>query len=196
MRSEAGFGAMVWVACLSVVPAAGAGAQGRETPATGVVTATSTLSFRQPPPESAGPYWRPLFWGLPIVFGMPTASEALKPVNTPAVGSAAIVPAASATPVEPSSIQPLRQSAPARTAASARGRLRLRVTPVTAQVYVDGFYAGTAEEALEQADGLNVTAGWHRLEFRAPGHETLAVNVTVEIDRAVTWQGELRPVRD
>jgi hypothetical protein len=72
--------------------------------------------------------------------------------------------------------------------------LRLEVRPATAQVYVDGFYVGTVENAGSAA-GLSLAAGWHRLEFRAPGYATSAVNVTIEANRTISHSGELTPMR-
>ena len=97
---------------------------------------------------------------------------------------------------EPSSIQPLEPSElppPARP--SARGTLRLEVNPSTAQAYVDGFYVGTVDALNRSASGLSLTAGWHRLQFRAPGYETPAINVTVEPNRTTSYRGELKPMR-
>jgi hypothetical protein len=106
-------------------------------------------------------------------------------------------PAPPSPPVESSSIQPPFQ--PATTARgsqeSARGNLWLDVQPSSAQVYVDGFYRGTVEDCRRSAAGLSLATGWHRLELRAPGFETPAINVTVETNRTTSWQGTLKPTR-
>jgi hypothetical protein len=100
------------------------------------------------------------------------------------------------TSSESSSIRPLPPSEPPQPARpSARGNLRLEIEPRTAQVYVDGFYVGTVEDLNRSAPGLNLAAGWHRLEFRAPGYETPAVNVTIEANRTASYRGELKPTR-
>jgi hypothetical protein len=110
---------------------------------------------------------------------------------------------AAATPVpqprpayaEPSSIQPLTPSAPARSNASSSGAgtLRFDVLPPNAQVYVDGFFAGAAD-ALNDRGGLIASAGWHRLELRARGYQTAAVNVTIEPGRTAAFPLALRPL--
>ena len=79
-----------------------------------------------------------------------------------------------------------------RPASSPTGTLQLEVAPPHAQVYVDGFSVGTVE-AVTGSGGLTVTAGWHRLEFRAPGYQTPAVNVTIEVNRTITYHLALRP---
>jgi hypothetical protein len=96
---------------------------------------------------------------------------------------------------EPSLIQPLLPFQPPQTSAqSPRGNLRLEVRPDTAQVYVDGFYSGTVEESTRSPAGLSLTAGWHRLEFRAPGYETPAVNVTILANQTTSYRGELKAI--
>ena len=99
--------------------------------------------------------------------------------------------------VESSSIQPpFRPTATTGAAqGSLRGNLWLDVEPNSAQVYVDGFYLGTVEECHRNPAGLNLATGWHRLEFRAPGYETPAVNVTIEANRTTSYHGELKPTR-
>jgi hypothetical protein len=94
---------------------------------------------------------------------------------------------------EPSSIQPLEPSSRREPGASssATGTLRLDILPPTAQVYVDGFYVGSVDTLNR---GLTVSAGWHRLEFRAPGYQTPAVNVTIEPRRTVAYRLALRPI--
>ncbi|HEX3702662.1 MAG TPA: hypothetical protein VHU82_04985 [Vicinamibacterales bacterium] len=93
----------------------------------------------------------------------------------------------------PSSIQPPAPGAFARASSTAMGTVRLDVLPRTAQVYVDGFYAGTVD-ALEARGGLTADAGWHRLELRAPGCQTPAANVTIEANRTIVFRLALQPI--
>jgi hypothetical protein len=97
-------------------------------------------------------------------------------------------------PAESSLIQPLLTLPRPQPSQSARGKLQLVVEPMTAQVIVDGFYAGTVEDIAQLATGLDLDAGWHRLEFRAPGYVTPTVNVTIEANRTLTYRAELRPI--
>jgi len=69
--------------------------------------------------------------------------------------------------------------------------VRLEITPASAQVFVDGFFGGTVEDST----GLTLAAGWHRLEFRAAGYETLAANVTVVSNGTVKFRGSLVALR-
>lgn len=93
----------------------------------------------------------------------------------------------------PSSIQPPAPGESPRASSAAKGTLRLDVLPRTAQVYVDGFYAGTVD-ALEARGGLTADAGWHRLELRAPGCLTPAANVTIEANRTIVFRLALQPI--
>jgi hypothetical protein len=76
-----------------------------------------------------------------------------------------------------------------------RGGLRLEIGPPGAQLYVDGFYSGTVDEVNRSQAGLSLPVGWHRLEIRAPGFVTPAINVTIEANRIVSYHGELTPLR-
>jgi hypothetical protein len=97
-------------------------------------------------------------------------------------------------PPESSLIQPMLTLARPQAPQAAQGTLQLEVAPNIAQVYVDGFYVGTVEDLSRLGAGLTVGAGWHRLEFRAPGYVTPAVNVTIEANRTFTYRGELKPI--
>lgn len=66
------------------------------------------------------------------------------------------------------------------------GSLRLRVTPETARVYVDGALAGVAEEFGGLGNHLAVPAGRRELEFRAEGYETLSMTIDVRAGRTQT----------
>jgi hypothetical protein len=99
------------------------------------------------------------------------------------------------TPAESSSIRPLQPSSPPQTSATARGGLRVEIGPASGQLYVDGFYVGTVEDSNRSAAGLSLPTGWHRLEVRAPGFVTPAINVTIEANRTVSYRGELTPLR-
>jgi hypothetical protein len=80
---------------------------------------------------------------------------------------------------------------PPRVLDSKSGGLRLEVAWTAAQVFVDGFYAGTVEDCNRAPSGVVLAAGWHRIELRAPGFATLAANVTIQPERTITY----RPVR-
>jgi hypothetical protein len=74
------------------------------------------------------------------------------------------------------------------------GLLRLAVTPASAQVFVDSYYVGTVADVDAQRV-LQLEAGPHRLEFRAPQYRTLTVDVRVSPMETVTYRGALDPDR-
>jgi hypothetical protein len=90
------------------------------------------------------------------------------------------------TPVVPT-VTPIRERLPERLF----GLLWLEVQPGNAQVYADGYYVGVADDFVR---GLELEAGPHRIEIRAPGYETLAFDVRMEPDRSITYRGDLKPI--
>jgi hypothetical protein len=78
--------------------------------------------------------------------------------------------------------------------APATGLLRLSVTPASAQVFVDSYYVGTVDDINAQRV-LQLEAGPHRLEFRAPQYQTHTVDVRVLPYETVTYRSALELVR-
>jgi hypothetical protein len=72
------------------------------------------------------------------------------------------------------------------------GTLRLIVEPFALmQVYVDGFFVGTPSDF----DGdLQLEAGAHSVELRAPGYEAISFAVRISAGRSVTYRRSLEPV--
>jgi hypothetical protein len=77
---------------------------------------------------------------------------------------------------------------------AARGGLVLQTVPDMAQVFVDGYYVGLAEEFGLGGRGINLDAGPHQVELRAPGYETLTFGVAIEPDSIVRYRGEMQPI--
>ena len=74
------------------------------------------------------------------------------------------------------------------------GLLRLTVTPSSAQVFVDSYYVGTVDDVNAQRV-LELEAGPHRLEIRAPQYQTLTVDVRILPRETITYRGALEPIR-
>jgi hypothetical protein len=74
------------------------------------------------------------------------------------------------------------------------GLLRLKIKPRDAEVYVDGYFVGVVDEFDGVFQRLHIESGTHRVEIRAPGYETLVVDVRISADRLTTYQGELRRI--
>ncbi|HVQ13668.1 MAG TPA: hypothetical protein VMS40_08760, partial [Vicinamibacterales bacterium] len=62
-------------------------------------------------------------------------------------------------------------------ASAPEGRLALFVTPASAQVLVDGFYAGTVADFQDR--GLWLESGPRRIELRADGYQTETFDVRI-----------------
>jgi hypothetical protein len=75
-----------------------------------------------------------------------------------------------------------------------RGALVLQTVPGMAQVFVDGYYVGVAEEFGPGGRAINLDAGTHHVELRAAGYDTLAFNVVIESNNIVRYRGEMQPI--
>lgn len=73
------------------------------------------------------------------------------------------------------------------------GRLRLKVKPREAQVYVDGYFSGLVDQFDGVFQRLALRAGAHRIEIRAEGYEPLAFEVLITPHETVTYTGSLKP---
>ncbi len=75
---------------------------------------------------------------------------------------------------------------------SGRGGLKLKVEPKDAEVYVDGYYMGTVDDFNGTFQKMELEAGPHRVEIRAPGFQTITFDVRIEPNDTVTYRGELQ----
>jgi hypothetical protein len=73
------------------------------------------------------------------------------------------------------------------------GDLRLEVTPKSAEVFVDGGYAGVVNDFNGHFHHLSVTPGGHRIEISAPGFEALTFNAYVQPDRTTDYKANMIP---
>jgi hypothetical protein len=76
--------------------------------------------------------------------------------------------------------------------ADVRGSLGIETIPGSAQVFIDGFYVGLAEEFGLLGRPMNIAAGSHRVELRAPGYETLAFSVMIEPNQILRYRGDMQ----
>jgi hypothetical protein len=77
---------------------------------------------------------------------------------------------------------------------AARGALLLQTVPGVAQVFIDGYYVGVAEEFGLGGRAINLDAGAHHVELRAPGYETLTFRVVIESNNIVRYRGEMQGI--
>jgi hypothetical protein len=71
------------------------------------------------------------------------------------------------------------------------GELRLDVSPRHAQVYVDGYFAGTVDDFDGAFQGIRLAPGAYRIDIVAPGYETLTFDVRITPGQKVRYRGEL-----
>ena len=76
-----------------------------------------------------------------------------------------------------------------------QGKIRLKVKPRNAKVYVDGYYVGTVDEFDGALQKLTLNGGRHRVEIKAEGYETADFDVLIAPDETVTYQGELKKLQ-
>jgi hypothetical protein len=71
------------------------------------------------------------------------------------------------------------------------GSIRLNVQPTSAEVYVDGYYAGIVDDFDGHFQHLNLTPGPHHIEITAPGFQPLTVDVVIEPHRKIDYRGRM-----
>jgi hypothetical protein len=76
-----------------------------------------------------------------------------------------------------------------RDANDAIGYLRLDMQPESAQVYVDGLYAGTVADFSR--GGRALEAGPHRVEFNADGFDSQSVELRIRANDTLAYRGTL-----
>lgn len=73
------------------------------------------------------------------------------------------------------------------------GGLRLEVTPKTAQVFVDGYYAGVVDDFNGHFQHLDMAPGGHHIELRQPGFQPMGFDVYVQPGHTSDYKGALIP---
>jgi hypothetical protein len=76
---------------------------------------------------------------------------------------------------------------------AAYGGVRIQGAPRNAQVFADGYYAGVVDDFDGVFQRLDLPAGPHRIEIRAPGFPERSVDVRVEPGRTITFHADGRP---
>ncbi len=72
------------------------------------------------------------------------------------------------------------------------GRVKLKVRPRDAEVFVDNYFAGYVDDFDGFLQALKLDSGGYRIEIRKPGFETLHFDVRVQPDRTITFRGEMK----
>jgi hypothetical protein len=78
----------------------------------------------------------------------------------------------------------------------ARGGLRIESSPGSAQVYIDGFYVGSADDFGISGRPLDLDEGPHRVELRAGGYATMNFDISISANQTMRYRGDLQRVPD
>jgi hypothetical protein len=73
------------------------------------------------------------------------------------------------------------------------GGVRIKVDDRDAEVFVDGYYAGTVDDFDGIWQQLRLDDGSYRIEIRKPGYEPLTFDVRIMPGRTITYRGRLVP---
>ena len=72
------------------------------------------------------------------------------------------------------------------------GALRLKVKQRQAEVFVDGYFAGSVNDYDGTFQRLHLDPGPHRVEVRLDGYEPLLFEVRILPDKTITYKGDMR----
>ena len=73
--------------------------------------------------------------------------------------------------------------------------LRLKIKPRSAEVFVDGYFVGLVNDFDGVFQKLHIESGAHRVEIRAPGYETLDIDLRVAAGKTSVYTGELKKIQ-
>jgi hypothetical protein len=72
------------------------------------------------------------------------------------------------------------------------GGLSFQISPDTAEVYVDGNYAGEVGQFTSGSQPLGLPAGRHHVELREPGFDVTSFDVDIIAGQVIPYQGQLQ----
>jgi hypothetical protein len=70
------------------------------------------------------------------------------------------------------------------------GSVRIQGAPRDAAVYADGYYVGIVDDFDGALQHLNLDAGPHQIEIRAPGFPPIVFDVNVQSGRTITYRAD------
>ena len=78
---------------------------------------------------------------------------------------------------------------------SSTGKLRLKVNPSAAKVYIDGVLQGVVDDFNGLSSSLEISEGTHQLEIRGDGYATLKDQIKIEGGTTQTYRGSLKKTK-
>jgi hypothetical protein len=76
-------------------------------------------------------------------------------------------------------------------AAVETGSLRFDVHPKSANIVIDGYFAGIVDDFDGHFQHLDLVSGPHHVELRAPGYAPLEFDVNIQPHRTIRYHGTL-----
>ena len=73
--------------------------------------------------------------------------------------------------------------------------VRLQVTPKAAEVYIDGYYAGTVDDFDGALQRLRLESGGHELTIWADGFRAFRVKILLQPNQTFTVRQTLQPLQ-
>src|SRR5262245_64274272 len=77
----------------------------------------------------------------------------------------------------------------------AYGGVRIEDAPQDGQVFADGYYMGVVDDFDNPFQHMNLEAGPHKIEIRAPGFDPVAFDVNVVPGETITYHAEMLPLQ-
>jgi hypothetical protein len=147
----------------------------------------------------------PYFYGYPYAYPYPYPAYAYPPAPY-----AYPPPPASAYPPPPASSYPANgfpangypaNGYPASSApnnvnvqpGTVDGGVSFEITPIDAEIYVDGANVGRVSDFGPSSAPLTMTPGRHRIEVRRSGYQELVIDADVHVGEVVPYQGAMQP---
>jgi hypothetical protein len=72
------------------------------------------------------------------------------------------------------------------------GGLSFDISPDSAEIYVDGNYAGAVGQFTSSSQPLGLPAGRHHIELREPGYNVSSFDVDIIAGQVIPYQGQLQ----
>jgi hypothetical protein len=75
------------------------------------------------------------------------------------------------------------------------GGVSFEISPSTAEVYIDGKYAGRVSDLGPTTQPMALTTGRHHVEIRATGYQTMSFDADVSTGQVIPYQGTMQRER-
>ena len=75
---------------------------------------------------------------------------------------------------------------------AASGGVSFDISPSTADVYIDGKFAGHVSDLGPTTQPLGLTPGRHHIEIKASGYQSMIVDADVVAGQVIPYQGQMQ----